>query len=460
MTKSLFVDPAQVRASGQISVAPIPVNAYKLDFDTEVVRYGRVGLIAMLHDMIVIRQFETMLNSIKTTGGWNGVSYTHLGPAHLSAGQEAAAVGQAVELDADDLIFGSHRSHGEIIAKSFAAARKMDHATLQTTMETFLDGDTLRAASSIAHETHEELLENFIMFGTLAEIFARKDGFNRGMGGSMHAFFPPFGSMPNNAIVGGSAPIAQGAALFKRINRVRGIVVANIGDASMGCGPVWEAMTFAAMDQFRTLWRAEDGGNPPILFNFFNNFYGMGGQPDGETMGFDILARVGAGNGGRRGTDSGEAAPVSPTGSGCGSGSGRGGESRTGGSGRGLATWSFVSPVGPPILLLDGVGLGSGVARFSRTGGVGVGPATTVARSATWSFVSLMGPLIRLVEGHVYVIASLPPRDPASRLTMRTNNRQSSDVTPIVLQTRRTAGARNPLPRGGGQSRWLQPKPF
>ncbi|MFW6251558.1 MAG: transketolase C-terminal domain-containing protein, partial [Alkalispirochaetaceae bacterium] len=33
----------------------------------------------------------------------------------------------------------------------------------------------------------------------------------------------------------------------------------------------------------------------PILFNFINNFYGMGGQPEGETMGFKILARLGAG---------------------------------------------------------------------------------------------------------------------------------------------------------------------
>ena len=111
----------------------------------------------------------------------------------------------------------------------------------------------------------------------------------------MHAFFTPFGSMPNNAIVGGSAPIATGSALFKRVNGKPGIVVSNIGDASMACGPVWEAMMFAAMDQYRSLWEASDGGNPPILFNFFNNFYGMGGQTAGETMGYDILARVGAG---------------------------------------------------------------------------------------------------------------------------------------------------------------------
>ena len=162
-------------------------------------------------------------------------------------------------------------------------------------MESFLGGETLRYAEKVKHDSLADLGENFILFGTLAEIFARKAGFNRGMGGSMHAFFTPFGSMPNNAIVGGSAPIAQGAALYKRVNGRPGIVVANIGDASMGCGPVWEAMMFSAMDQFRNLWPAEAGGNPPILFNFFNNFYGMGGQTSGETMGFDVLARVGAG---------------------------------------------------------------------------------------------------------------------------------------------------------------------
>jgi 2-oxoisovalerate dehydrogenase E1 component len=127
---------------------------------------------------------------------------------------------------------------------------------------------------------------DYAMYGTLAEIFARAAGFNQGMGGSMHAFFPPFGVMPNNAIVGGSADIAVGSALFKRINRRPGIVIANIGDASMGCGPVWEALMFAAMDQYRTLWPEDAGGAPPILFNFMNNFYGMGGQPFGETMGF------------------------------------------------------------------------------------------------------------------------------------------------------------------------------
>jgi 2-oxoisovalerate dehydrogenase E1 component len=272
MPKSMTVNPADVRKSGSLKIPSIPLNQYKRNFASEMATFGKDGLTAMLHDMIAIREFESMLNSIKTTGAWNGVEYNHKGPAHLSIGQEAAVVGQAASLDPDDFIFGSHRSHGEILAKCFSALRKLNPKALQTIMETFLDGETLRYAERVSHGNLASLAENFIVFGTVAEIFARKAGFNRGMGGSMHAFFAPFGSMPNNAIVGGSADIATGSALYKRINKKPGIVISNIGDASMGCGPVWEAMMLASMDQYRTLWPEAAGGAPPILFNFFNNF--------------------------------------------------------------------------------------------------------------------------------------------------------------------------------------------
>ncbi|HOB06262.1 MAG TPA: thiamine pyrophosphate-dependent enzyme, partial [Propionibacteriaceae bacterium] len=197
MPKILTVSPEKVRAKGAISIPDIPVNAYKGTFADAKKRYGTDELVAILHDMIAIREFEGMLNSIKTQGGWRGVEYNHLGPAHLSMGQEASAVGQAVELDVDDFVFGSHRSHGEILAKSFSAARKLGPEGVQTIMESFLGGETLTFAERIPHANLAELGENFILFGTLAEIFARKVGFNRGMGGSMHAFFTPFGSMPN-----------------------------------------------------------------------------------------------------------------------------------------------------------------------------------------------------------------------------------------------------------------------
>ncbi len=295
MTKQITIDPAQMRAKAVLRAPEIPINAYVSDPAAEAAKYGSENLVRIYRDMFAIRQFETMLDRIKKDGVYEGIEYNHRGPAHLSIGQEAAAVGQAYHLTPDDFIFGSHRSHGEILAKSFSAIAKLDDAALTQIMESYLGGATLRVVETFARGSVQEVAFDYALYGTLAEIFARAPGFNQGMGGSMHAFFPPFGVMPNNAIVGGSADIAVGSALFKRINRRPGIVIANIGDASMGCGPVWEALMFAAMDQYRTLWPEDAGGAPPILFNFMNNFYGMGGQPFGETMGFGQfgVARVG-----------------------------------------------------------------------------------------------------------------------------------------------------------------------
>ena len=61
----------------------------------------------------------------------------------------------------------------------------------------------------------KDLARNFLLYGALAEVFGRANGFNRGLGGSMHAFFTPFGILPNNAIVGGSADIAMGALYLR-----------------------------------------------------------------------------------------------------------------------------------------------------------------------------------------------------------------------------------------------------
>lgn len=296
MPKSLLIDPAIERASSVLTAPQIPINTYQSDPKREAKTYGTANLVRIYRDMLFIREFETMLDRIKREGSYEGVEYNHKGPAHLSIGQESAAVGMAYHLNVDDLIFGSHRSHGEILAKSFAAIERLDEQNLLSVMESYLDGAILRVVQQIsAAQSAKDLAIDYVLYGTLAEIFGRAAGFNRGMGGSMHTFFPPFGVMPNNAIVGGSADIAAGAALFKRVNRRSGIVIANIGDASMGCGPVWEALMLSAMDQYRTLWDRDLGGGLPVIFNFMNNFYGMGGQPHGETMGFGMLARVGLG---------------------------------------------------------------------------------------------------------------------------------------------------------------------
>ena len=294
MPKSQFIDQKEVRKSGWIKYQDTPLNQYNKTIEEEKANYSKEDFLRIYRDMFIIREFELMLNSIKTTSEYNGIQYSHPGPAHLSIGQEASAVGQAYVLDTNDWIFGSHRSHGEILAKGLSAIEKLSDKELMDIMESYFDGAILKIVQG-DQATVKELAIDFLIYGTLAEIFARETGFHKGLGGSMHAFFCPFGIYPNNAIVGGSATVATGSALFKKVNRKPGIVVANIGDGSMGRGPVWEALSFAAMDQYKKLWEGDMNGGLPILFNVYNNQYAMGGQTNGETMGYEFVARIGAG---------------------------------------------------------------------------------------------------------------------------------------------------------------------
>ena len=297
MPKSQFSDPKELRAAGWIKFTDIPVNQYNKTIAEEKKIYSKDDFLRIYHDMAVIREFETMLNEIKTKNAYNGVEYNNPGPAHLSLGQEASAVGQAYCLGIEDFIFGSHRSHGEIIAKGLSAINKLDEKELYDIMKEFFDGSILKVVEGKEEIKGDikDLAKDFLLYGALAEIFARVTGFNKGLGGSMHAFFTPFGIYPNNAIVGGAAPVALGAALFKRANKKQGIIVANFGDGALGCGPVWEALNMSGMDQIKQLWDSNHNGGLPILFNIFNNQYGMGGQTRGETMAYDMLARIGAG---------------------------------------------------------------------------------------------------------------------------------------------------------------------
>lgn len=299
MPKSMFVNPDEVRRKGKISFRDIPMNAYdrtvKDEFREGV--YTKEELKEIYHDMYLIRTFESMLHSIKLLGSYQGHKFTYTGPAHLSIGEEAYAVGEAFLLDEQDFIFGSHRGHHEVLAKGLSAIRKLPEDKLLDIMESYHGGVQYQAIKErfLCGNVRETAVK-FFLYGVMAEIFAKDLGFGHGLGGSMHVFFIPFGIYPNNAIVGASACTAAGAALYKKCNRKKGIVVANLGDGSLARGPVWESMNFSAMDQYRTLW--EEGynrGGLPIIFNIANNHYGMGGQTSGETMAWGQAARFGAG---------------------------------------------------------------------------------------------------------------------------------------------------------------------
>jgi 2-oxoisovalerate dehydrogenase E1 component len=295
MPKSQFIDPKEARKAGKISFGTIPVNQYNKSIEDEKKNFSNDDFVRVYRDMVVIREFENMINEIKIKNEYLGISYNHPGPAHLSMGQEASAVGMAYNLTVEDYIFGSHRSHGEILAKGLSAIHQLSEADLMKVMKNYFGGKVLAVVEKDHKGTVKELAIKFLLYGTLAEIFARENGFNKGLGGSMHAFFTPFGVYPNNAIVGGSGDISVGAALYKKVNQKSGIVVCNIGDASMACGPVWEGISFATMDQYTQLWEEAYKGGLPIIFNCMNNQYGMGGQTCGETMGYGMVARIGAG---------------------------------------------------------------------------------------------------------------------------------------------------------------------
>jgi 2-oxoisovalerate dehydrogenase E1 component len=292
--KNLIVDPAASRRRGELHASPIPVNAYDGTIEDARRSLGDEALRRLLRDMVIIREFEMMLDGFKRTGAYGDVRYEYPGPAHLSIGQEAAAVGQAAALELGDHIFGSHRSHGEVIAKGLSAIDRLDETALVATLEDWHGGEVIELLERRL-DTGDARARGlqFLLYGLLAEIFGRRTGFNRGLAGSMHAFFPPFGIYPNNAIVGGSAPIAVGAALYRRLHvRPEAITVANVGDGATGCGVVWESINFAGMRQLRLLWDERYRGGLPVLFFFVNNFYAMGGQTAGETMSYDRLARI------------------------------------------------------------------------------------------------------------------------------------------------------------------------
>jgi 2-oxoisovalerate dehydrogenase E1 component len=292
--QSLPIEPASVRGPGTLQLRPIEINRYATPFAAERTRRGDPALVSVLRNMVLIREVETMLNGIKREGTYGGISYTYRGPAHLSVGQEAAAAGQALALTLDDHTFGSHRSHGEILARGMAGIDAAGEHELERIMAAYPETAAV-VERCLPFSDVRTKARSFLVYGLIAEIFGRSTGFNKGVGGSMHAFLMPLGIYPNNAIVGGSATIAAGAALFKCLQSRPGVAVANIGDGSSACGPVWEAMNFSAMAQFRTLLDDDHREGLPVIFFFMNNFYAMGGQTIGETMGFEHVSRIGAG---------------------------------------------------------------------------------------------------------------------------------------------------------------------
>jgi acetoin:2,6-dichlorophenolindophenol oxidoreductase subunit alpha len=160
-----------------------------------------------------IRFFEEQVNELYLSARMPGL-------AHLYSGEEAVAVGVCAALRQDDYITSTHRGHGHCIAKG----AQID-----------------------------------LMF---AELLGKEAGYCHGKGGSMHIADQKTGNLGANAIVGGSAGIATGAAFSSKAQGLDRVAVCFFGDGALGQGLLYEVMNMAA------LWKL------PIVYVCENNLYG------------------------------------------------------------------------------------------------------------------------------------------------------------------------------------------
>jgi 2-oxoisovalerate dehydrogenase E1 component len=249
-------------------------------------RLTATGALDLLDDMLAIRELEEMIVRLRS-GGYDPLpGYDYRGPTHVSIGQEATSVGACAALRADDHVTSSHRGHGDAIAKGFAAIRGMDDAALRARAPWSTAG-TRKALLADALEEH--------VYRTIAELFGKEEGYCRGRGGGMHIGDFSTGHLGANAIVGGSVPIATGAAMALRYRGSDRVVCCFAGDGAYANGVVLESLNWAAQAQWTNHYAGDRPYGLPVIYLVVNNHYGMTHRTDDEVMGVRHLARRAAG---------------------------------------------------------------------------------------------------------------------------------------------------------------------
>ena len=168
-------------------------------------------LVSLLRRMWVIRAFEEKVSALYA-------AREIVGLLHLGIGQEAVAVGVCSELDTDDSVFGGHRSHGHAIAKGADVNRLM------------------------------------------AELAGRATGYCRGKGGSMHVVAAESGFVTASGVVGGTVPLALGAAFAAREKGAGRVAVVFFGDGAGQSGPFHESLNIASLWQLPVIFVCENNG--------------------------------------------------------------------------------------------------------------------------------------------------------------------------------------------------------
>jgi 2-oxoisovalerate dehydrogenase E1 component len=242
--------------------------------------------VAILEDMLVIRELEEMIVKLRS-GAYDPIrEYNYRGPTHVSVGQEGTAAGACCALQLADNITSTHRGHGESLAKGTVAIRQMTDDQLRKRVPA--------CKSTSRAELIEAALEEHV-YRTICELFGKDDGYCRGRGGSMHIADFTVGHLGANAIVGGGVPIATGAAMANRYLDRGNVVCCFAGDGAYANGVVLEALNFAAQAQFTNHLADPKKGGLPMIFLVCNNHYGMTHRSDDEVMGVDRMARRPAG---------------------------------------------------------------------------------------------------------------------------------------------------------------------
>jgi 2-oxoisovalerate dehydrogenase E1 component len=272
----------------EIDCGKIPAYRYKgsLQSELESKTLSRAEAVAILEDMLVIRELEEMIVKLRS-GAYEPIrDFNYRGPTHVSVGQEGTAAGACCALGLADNITSTHRGHGESLAKGTVAIRQMT------------DEQLLRRVPNCKSAKHEDLVEAVLeehVYRTICELFGKDDGYCRGRGGSMHIADFTVGHLGANAIVGGGVPIATGAALANRYLERGNVVCCFAGDGAYANGVVLESLNFAAQSQFTNHYAAGHQFGLPIIFLVCNNHYGMTGRTDDEVTGVDHIARRPAG---------------------------------------------------------------------------------------------------------------------------------------------------------------------
>ena len=270
------------------SAGTITGFAYTGTLATEIAAGGITGAeaFAVLDDMLAIREVEDTIVRLRS-GGYDPLpGYDYRGPTHVSIGQEASPVGACSVLRLDDNITSSHRGHGDAIAKGFAAIRSMSDEQLRARVPGSTGG------------THEDLLEAALeehVYRVIAELFGKVEGYGAGRGGGMHIGDFSTGNLGANAIVGGSVPIATGAAMAHRYERRDRVVCCFAGDGAYANGVVLESLNWAAQAQWTNHLAGDHAYGLPVIYFIQNNHYGMTHRTDEEVMGVRHLARRAAG---------------------------------------------------------------------------------------------------------------------------------------------------------------------